>query len=98
MTGGTAQSPGILVMHFALHHPTAPSAGFGRDGRTGRRAVGDLRRQRPVGQRPTSYPFDRDAQKDEVDVGITGRALAPLALEDEGAEPVGIAAISVDRL
>ena len=85
-------------MHLALHHAAAPGAILGGDRRAGRRAEAQARAERPVRQRRAGDPLDRDAEQDEVDVRIDRRAVAPFALQDEGAQPVGIVAIGVDRL
>ncbi|MFO1061781.1 MAG: hypothetical protein U1E53_33020 [Dongiaceae bacterium] len=48
-------------------------------------------------RRPASRS-SADAEQDEVDVGIDRRAGLPIPLQHEGAQPLRVAAIGVDRL
>ena len=50
------------------------------------RPEGEARRQRLLGERAAGQALDRDAEQDEVDVGIDRRPGRPVALQHEGAQ------------
>jgi hypothetical protein len=96
---GAPQRVAVLVMDLAVHDVPAPSAGLGRGAGLGVRREAEARPGVHLADRDALQPLERDAEQDEVDVGIDRRGqVPPLALQDERTQRRGIGAIGVDRL
>src|SRR5690349_8673226 len=91
------QRRAILVMHLARQHALAPGAIFGGGRCRWVRRPGKAWTRIHLPDRLALEPLERDAEEDEVDVGIDRRPRRPLMLQHEGAQLLGIGAIGVDR-
>ena len=83
-------SPRITRPRQVQRSVAAQSVGSGRKEK--------LFRQRLIDQRLSGDALDGDAEQHEVDVGIDRRPALPDALQDEGAQGLGILAVGVERL
>ena len=98
MSRRAAEREGVLVVHLPAHHAATPRAALRR---------GALRRVRPereawperlFDQRLAREAFDRDAEQDEIDVGINGRTSPPFPLKHECAKGLRILPVAVEGL
>ncbi len=85
-------------MNLAADHAAAPAAALSRGAAVRIGPECQAGRQLRVDQRAAGQAFQRDAEEDEIDVGIDRWTRVPYALKHEGTQGLRILTVRIERL